>query len=183
MLLDVLPLDLQLHLCVPSPHPHPYDELRQSILNFCGAAYRPLPEVDHTVRDSSRPAPSQPAPGASLPVLVSRHQASLHSSCHDAVSSTNRCASAQSPASGFHQGSLLCKCTHPALVKGISTKIIPTTSSPFSPPTMARDSGVIADPSPAFVPHAIGSVSTNVAPVTQPSTNPPPNRSAERVSK
>lgn len=48
-----------IHLCVPSPGPYPYDELRQSILNFYGAAYRPLPEVDHTVRDASRPAPSR----------------------------------------------------------------------------------------------------------------------------
>lgn len=115
VLLDVLPLDLQLHLCVPSPRPHPYNELRQSILNCYDAAYRPLPEVDHTVRDSSRPAPSQPAPGASLPVLVSRHQASLHSSCHDAVSSTNRCTLAHSPQpQGFIRG-LSCASAHTLL--------------------------------------------------------------------
>ncbi|XP_037579551.1 thromboxane-A synthase-like [Dermacentor silvarum] len=72
VLLDLLPLGLQLHLGVPSPGPRPNDALRQSGLNFVGAAYHLLPEVDHTVRDSSPPTPSRPARSAPAPAPVCR---------------------------------------------------------------------------------------------------------------
>ncbi|XP_049523899.1 platelet glycoprotein Ib alpha chain-like [Dermacentor silvarum] len=56
----------------------------------------------------------------------------------------------------------------------------PATSSPFSPPMMAGDSGDITDPTPATMPHAIGPVCNAIAPAT--TTPEPSTRSAEPVS-
>ncbi|XP_037574806.1 mucin-2-like [Dermacentor silvarum] len=64
--------------------------------------------------------------------------------------------------------------------------MIPATSSPCSPPTMTRDSGAIADPTPAPGPHAIGSGTNDVAPAVRSPTNPSPDLStllAERASE
>ncbi|XP_049523952.1 uncharacterized protein LOC125945736 [Dermacentor silvarum] len=57
--------------------------------------------------------------------------------------------------------------------------MIPATSLPCSPPTMTRDSGAIADPTPAPVPH-------DIAPAIRPPTKASPDLStlpAERASE
>ncbi|XP_037568302.1 uncharacterized protein LOC119449192 [Dermacentor silvarum] len=64
--------------------------------------------------------------------------------------------------------------------------MIPPTSSPFLPPTMARDTGAIADPTPAPMPRAVGSGANDVVPAIRPPSNPPPDLSkppAERASE
>ncbi|XP_049513837.1 uncharacterized protein LOC125941006 [Dermacentor silvarum] len=90
-------------------------------------------------------------------------------------------------ASGFEPtiGSLTYEYAHNGVTKGIDMTAIPATSSPCSPPTMIRDSGAITDPTPAPVPHAIGSGANDVAPAIRSPTNASPELStlpAERAS-
>nr|XP_050027784.1 uncharacterized protein LOC126522986 [Dermacentor andersoni] len=105
------------------------------------------------------------------------------------MSSTDRWVAVQLQASDVRQGSFSCKYVHNISCKYVHKSygmtLIAATSSPSPPPTMARDSGDIADTTPAPAPHAIGSVS-NMPPATRPHTNPPPDPftpSAEQASE